>query len=69
MRQVFDILGPKGIVNFKKYSLQNSILCEENEFADIVYRINSQLLFFKLGGRLRMEIAGSVNFLEPLFFV
>jgi len=48
--------------------MQNSILSEKKEIADIVYRINSQPLFFKLGGRLRMKFDEGVDFLEPQFF-
>jgi hypothetical protein len=51
-----------------KYSMQNSILCEGDEIANIIYRIDSQLLFFNLGGRLKMELDDRVSFLEPLFY-
>ena len=51
-----------------KYKLHNSIVCDGKEIADIYYTINSQLLFFKTGGRIRMELDNGIPFLEPLFY-
>ena len=53
---------------FLKYATHHSLLRDNDEIAEIFSKIDSQLLFFKLGGRLRMELDEGVAFLEPLFY-
>jgi hypothetical protein len=44
------------------------IHCEAGEIADLHSVINSQVLFFKTGGRVRMALKKGIPFLEPLYY-
>ncbi len=53
---------------FRKYSLHHTILCDGAPVGEIISQINSQILFYRTGGRLRLEIEEGTPFLEPLFY-
>jgi hypothetical protein len=51
-----------------RYAHHHFLFCGPVKIGEIYSRINSQLLFFKLGGWLRLELDEGIDFWEPLFF-